>query len=81
MTDDICEPEVVLLDENKEAASSKFYRVGTWAISPTHRHIAFSEDRTGNEKYTLKFLDLSSGEPVVMEETVPGCAGELLHCT
>lgn len=80
MDNTICEPEVILLDENKEAENCKFYRVGTWSVSPTHNCVAYSEDRTGNEKYTLKFLDLSSGEGVVMEDSIPNCAGKSFSC-
>jgi oligopeptidase B len=56
--------EQVLLDVNAEAAraGTPFYGVGTFELSPTQRLLAWSDDTTGDEAFTLRFRDLATGD-------------------
>jgi oligopeptidase B len=62
--------EVVLLDENVEAAEHEYFRLGGFAISPDHRLAAELIDTTGNEVYRIRVRDLVTGE-LISEEEVP----------
>ncbi len=55
--------EQIMLDPNDEAAGHDYYELGTVAVSPDHRTLAFAVDTTGSERYTLNFVDLASGAP------------------
>jgi len=52
-------PEQVVLDENVRAAGKSHYEAGVFEISPNHGILAFAEDTTGRETYTLYFKDLN----------------------
>jgi oligopeptidase B len=54
-------PEEIALDQNLLAQGHDYFRVGSLAISPDHRLLAFSTDTTGAETYTLFVKDLASG--------------------
>ena len=55
-------PEEILLDENALAAGKRYFRLGVFEVSPDHRLLAYSTDTDGSEVYTLRVLDLASGE-------------------
>jgi oligopeptidase B len=52
--------EEVLIDENKLAEGHEYFELGTFAVSPNHKVLAYSVDTSGAEEYTLFFLDLST---------------------
>jgi oligopeptidase B len=54
--------EEVILDENVRAEGHDYYSVGPYAISDDHHLLAYGEDTTGGESYTLRVKDLTSGE-------------------
>jgi oligopeptidase B len=54
--------EEVILDENVLAEGKKFCDVGSFRMSPDHRYLAYSEDNTGYETYTIYIKDLSTGQ-------------------
>jgi oligopeptidase B len=54
--------EVVLLDANELAGDSPFFRLGALDVSPDDRLLAYSTDLAGDERYTMRFKDLQSGE-------------------
>ena len=69
--------EEVLLDENSEAARFDFYMVGGLEHSPDHKLVAYAEDTSGNEKYTLHVKDIHNDremlkEPIKVSWTVTG---------
>lgn len=64
---DESQPEEVLLDENAEAARFDFYMVGGLEPSPNHKLLAYAEDTSGNEKYTLHVKDLESDREMLKE--------------
>jgi oligopeptidase B len=62
--------EEVLLDGNALAEGHEFFALGTFDISPDGRWLAYSTDFAGDERFTLRVKDLSTGE--VLADEVPG---------
>ena len=62
--------EQVLLDAQAEAAGHEFYSIGGLTLSPDHNLLAYAVDTAGDERFTLRVLDLSAGE--VLDESVAG---------
>ena len=56
------EGEVTYFDTNAEAEPHAFYQLGGMARADSGRLLAYCEDTTGDEHYTLRFRDLSTGE-------------------
>lgn len=54
--------EQVLLDENVEAGDHDYFALGTSSVSPDGHILAYSVDLTGDERYTLQFKDLRTGQ-------------------
>ena len=54
--------EQVLLDENAEADGHDYFAVGAATVSPDADVLAYSVDVVGDERYTLRFKDLRTGE-------------------
>jgi oligopeptidase B len=54
--------EQVLLDENVEAEGHDFFSLGAASISPDGNVLAYSIDVVGDERYTLRFRNLRTGE-------------------
>jgi oligopeptidase B len=63
------QPEEVLLDVNLLAEGQAFMSVGSMAISPDGRLLAYSTDNTGFRQYTLHIRDLRSG--IDLPDTAP----------
>ena len=59
--------EEVLLDGNELAAGKEFFSLGTFSVSPDGKLLAYSTDFSGNERYTLRIKDLSTGETLADE--------------
>lgn len=62
--------EQVLLDGNELAGDSPFFSIGTSAVSPDGTRLAYSTDYTGDERFTLRFKDLVTGE--ILPDEIPG---------
>jgi oligopeptidase B len=62
--------EEVLLDGNEMAAGAGFFRLGALSVSPDERLLAYSTDFAGDERYTLRIRDLTSGQ--VLPDEIPG---------
>lgn len=54
--------EQVLLDENVEAEGHDFFSLGAASVSVDGNILAYSIDVKGDERYTLRFKDLRTGE-------------------
>ena len=54
--------EQILLDENVEADGHDFFSIGASSVSPDGNLLAYSVDVVGDERYTLRFKDLRTGE-------------------
>ncbi|MFI5956813.1 S9 family peptidase [Cryptosporangium sp. NPDC051539] len=59
--------EVILLDENAVAGDKAFLSLGTFDVSPDDRLLAYSTDFAGDERFTLRVKDLSTGEDLADE--------------
>lgn len=62
-------PEEVLLDQNCLAANHQYFRLGTSAVSPDHRLLAYSVDTSGSEQFVLFIKDLTTGE--ILNDYIP----------
>jgi oligopeptidase B len=62
--------EQVLLDENVEAEGHEFFSLGAASVSLDGNTLAFSVDVVGDERYTLKFRNLLTGE--MYDDTIVG---------
>ena len=72
--DDPLDGETVLLDSNVEAEGTDFYSLGSFSVSDDGTLLAYGVDTVGDERYTLRFKDLTSGEMLAdtVENTAPG---------
>ena len=57
-------PEEIILDENALGAGKDYFATGIVDVSEDHRILAYSTDELGNERYALRFKDLTTGEPI-----------------
>ena len=64
--------EEVLLDENVEAEGHEFFSLGAAAVSMDASVLAFSVDTVGDERYTLRFKNLRTGE--LYDDVISGIA-------
>ena len=65
--------EEVLLDVNELAKEHEFFSVGGQSISPDNRYLLYGEDNIGRRLYTLKLIDLHTGQ--YCEDTIPNTSG------
>ncbi len=72
MTQDGSPPdgEEVLLDGNELAGDQSYFSLGAFSVSPDGSKLAYSTDFSGDERYTMRFRDLSTGAIAVDE--IPG---------
>lgn len=75
--------EQLLLDENAEAEGESFFDVGVFEVSPDHRYLLWGADTAGNEHYTLRVRDLTTGQDLADEipEVTYGSAWALDNAT
>jgi oligopeptidase B len=68
--------EQVMLDENALAEGHAYLALGSLAVSPGHRLLAYATDTTGDERFTLRVRDLETGEdlPEAVDGTSYGVA-------
>ncbi|SDB84167.1 oligopeptidase B [Raineyella antarctica] len=66
--------EEVLLDMNQAAQGHDFFQVGLLQPSPDGHLLAWSEDTTGDERFTVHFRDLATGAdlPDLVEDVAWG---------
>ena len=67
--------EQILLDENIEADGHDYFAVGASSVSPDGNLLAYSVDVVGDERYTLRFKDLRTGE--LYPDVITGIAAGL----
>ena len=65
--------EQILLDENIEADGHDFFSLGAATVSLDANILAYSVDTVGDERYTLKFKDLRTGE--LYDDQIVGIGG------
>jgi oligopeptidase B len=68
--------EEILLDGNELAGDNPFFSIGAFDVSPDGRLLAYSIDLDGDERYTMRFKDLVTGEvtPDEIPDTFYGSA-------
>jgi oligopeptidase B len=68
--------EEILLDGNELAGASPFFSIGAFDVSPDGRLLAYSVDLAGDERYTMRFKDLVTGQttPDEIPDTFYGSA-------
>ncbi|KAA0021906.1 S9 family peptidase [Antrihabitans cavernicola] len=73
--------EQVLLDSNELAEGHDFFSLGAFSVSHDGSLLAYSVDTVGDERYTLRFKDLGTGELLADEipETAPGATWAVDH--
>ena len=66
--------EEVIFDENVEAEGHEFFSLGSFDVSRDGTRLLYAVDTTGDERYTLKIRDLTTGEDLADEvpETFAG---------
>ncbi|MFE3442292.1 S9 family peptidase [Nocardia sp. NPDC059180] len=71
--------EQVLLDSNALAEGHDFFALGAFSLSYDGNLLAYSVDTAGDERYTLRFKDLRTGELLGDEipRTAPGATWSL----
>jgi oligopeptidase B len=65
-----------LLNENALAEGCEYFRLGALAVSPDGTMLAFSTDTNGSERFTLKVIEIASGE--VLTTAIENCAGSVI---
>jgi oligopeptidase B len=56
------EGEQVVLDGNDLAGDNAFFSLGVYNVSPDGKMLAYSTDYAGDERFTMRFKDLATGE-------------------
>jgi oligopeptidase B len=72
---DMTAEEQILLDVNELAAAHDFYQIANWEVSPDQKRLAWLEDTVGRRQYTLRFLDLETGETSAV--AIPGLSSSV----
>lgn len=67
--------EQLLLDVQALAAGHDFFALGCFEVSPDGRLAAYSTDTSGDERYQLRFLDLTTGALLADEVAEVGGGG------
>ena len=67
--------EELILDENKVCKGNEHCNVGTVKPSPDHSLIAYSVDFTGSEIYTVKLVNIKTGE--MLTDLVEGTTADI----
>ena len=62
--------EEILLDGNELAEGTAYFSLGTFAVSPDGSQLAYSTDYAGDERYTMRFKNLVTGE--IAADEIPG---------
>jgi oligopeptidase B len=62
--------EEVLLDANEVAAGASFFSMGAFRLSPDQRWLAYSTDFSGDERFTMRVKDLTTG--AMLPDEIPG---------
>ena len=68
--------EEIILDVNKLAEGKSFTKISAISVSPDHSMVAYSIDFTGNEKYTIKILDLNTSQ--YLQDEIPDTLGDII---
>jgi oligopeptidase B len=65
----------IILDQNKEAEGYNFFNIGSISVSPNGKLLAFSQDTTGDEHFTILVKDLSENK--LLSESITNVIGDI----
>jgi len=68
--------EEILINVNQLAEGHDYYQVSNWEVSPDNRLLAYAEDTNGRRQYTVRVLDLTSGQR--LPDTISGVSAGLV---
>ncbi|MEP1551330.1 MAG: S9 family peptidase [Paraglaciecola sp.] len=68
--------EQIILDENILAKEYEYFDLGTIKVSPDNNWLAYSFDTDGSERYTVKVVNLNTGE--YLTDNISNTYGSLL---
>ena len=68
--------EEIILDQNKLADNKNFLDLGDLSVSPEHQLLAYSVDDEGDERFTIRIKNLTSGEN--FQETIHNTIGNIV---
>ncbi len=68
-------PVSLVFDENARAEGHDYYHLGALTVSPDQQRLAVAEDTSGREIYTVRVLELGSGE--WLPDTLEGASTSL----
>jgi oligopeptidase B len=68
--------EELLLDANVEGANHKYYAVGSLAVSPDNKILAYAVDTLSRRKYQIYFKNLVTGE--LLADVIPVSTGNMV---
>lgn len=68
-------PEEILLDQNALGEGKPFCSVGAVSVSPDGNKLAYTFDFEGNEVYTIRIRDLTTGDQY--DESIPNTSGSV----
>jgi oligopeptidase B len=68
-------PEEILLDVNGLAEGHKFFSIGVYKVSPSHKLLAYSTDTEGSNVFTLQVKDLATS--ALLAERIPNTAASV----
>ncbi len=68
--------EEIILDVNHLAKGKQFTSLGALSISPDHSMLAYSVDFNGDEKYTIRVLNLKTNE--YLSDAIANTAGQIV---
>lgn len=64
--------EQILLDSNVEAEGHEFFSLGAFTVSVDGNWLAYSTDTRGDERYTIRFKDLRTGD--ILDDKITGAS-------
>ncbi len=67
--------EQIILDENVRAEGEDYYSVNSIQISDDHRLMAWTEDTVSRRLYTIRIMNLDTGE--MLGEDIPNASGAM----
>ena len=66
----------VLFDSNRQAGSHDYFELGSLVVSPDNRLLAWAEDTTGEESWTLSVRDLTNN--AALPDQLTDCASDIV---
>ena len=64
----------------REATKHEFYMTGALAVSPNNEMLAWAEDTSGDEMFTLHIKDIASGRSLLDKPIQVSAASRLFAC-